>query len=159
WSAGAGPLFGRSPSELQIGVEDWYQGIHPEDVERVRIKFEEFMNSTDTDWVDEYRFRRADAVYVYIYDKGRKFNDERGAPYRVAGAMVDITPRKIADAALLESEERYRSLTELSPDGVLVASADGSIHLANPSFLQMVGVAADQIAGRNLFEFIALEYV
>ena len=45
WSEAARPLFGHSPSELQIGLADWYNGIHPEDRERVRTKFENFMSS------------------------------------------------------------------------------------------------------------------
>jgi PAS domain S-box-containing protein len=43
WSEGAKPLFGRSPGELRIGLEDWYRGIHPEDLVRVRPQFEKFM--------------------------------------------------------------------------------------------------------------------
>ena len=42
WSEGARPLFGHSPGELDIGLEDWYRGIHPEDVDLVRAKFETF---------------------------------------------------------------------------------------------------------------------
>src|SRR5215813_3083828 len=78
WSEGARPLFGRSPAELQIGLSDWYDGIHPEDRDRVRSQFENFMSGTAIDWVDEYRFRRADGIYVYIHDEGRKFYDEGG---------------------------------------------------------------------------------
>ena len=75
WSEAARLLFGRSPGELQIGLSDWYNAIDPEDRERVRIKFEEFMSSDAMDWSDEYRFRRADGVYIYIHNQGRKFYD------------------------------------------------------------------------------------
>jgi PAS domain S-box-containing protein len=159
WSEGARPLFGRSPGELQIGLEDWYEGIHPEDADRVRTQFEKFMSGPDSDWADQYRFRRADGRYVYIEDQGQKFYDENGAPARIAGAMVDITERKLAEAALRESEERYRLLTELSPDGVVITDADGTIHLANPAMLRIIGAAQEDVAGRNIFEFVAPEYL
>jgi PAS domain S-box-containing protein len=159
WSEGARPLFGRSPAELQIGLEDWYSGIHPDDVGRVRPKFEDYMRSGDSDWSDEYRFLRADGIYIEIHDQGSKFYDESGAPVRIAGAMADITNRKRAEEALRESEERYRLLTELSPDGVVIAGADGTIHLANPSMLQMLGAATENVVARNLFEFVAPEFL
>jgi PAS domain S-box-containing protein len=159
WSEGAKPLFGHSPAELQIGLSDWYDGIQPEDRERVRIKFENFMSGDETDWFDEYRFRRADGTYVYIHDKGRKFYDENGVPVWIAGAMDDITERKSAEHALRDSEERYRILTELSPDGVVIAGSDGTIQLANPSILRMLGLESENVAGRNLLEFLAPQYL
>jgi PAS domain S-box-containing protein len=112
WSEGAKPLFGPSPGELEIGLEDWYGGIHPEDVDLVRAKFEIFMRSGAPDWIDEYRFRRADGSYVYIQDRGRKFFDEGGTPVLVAGAMVDITERKKAEEAMRKSEENVRRLLQ-----------------------------------------------
>jgi PAS domain S-box-containing protein len=159
WSEGAKPLFGRSPGELEIGLGDWYNGIHPEDVDRVHDKFENFMRSGDLNWADEYRFRRADGSYVYILDRGRKFYDENGKPALIAGAMSDITERKRAEEALRQSEERYRLLTELSPDGVVIASLDGTIHLANQSMLQMLGVPPEHRVDRNIFDFLAPEYL
>jgi len=158
WSEGARPLFGHSPGELEIGLEDWYNGIHPDDVARVRSRFEQFMTGDSWNWADEYRFRCANGNYMHIFDQGRKFQDESGA-VRIAGAMVDITKRKMAEAAGRESEERYRLLTELSPEGVVIAGSDGTIHLANPSMSKLLGVAMEQVMGRSLFEFLAPEYV
>jgi PAS domain S-box-containing protein len=159
WSEGARPLFGHSPGELQIGLSDWYNGIHTEDRGRVRIQFENFMSGDAVDWFDEYRFRRADGVYVYIHDKGRKFYDENGQAVWIAGAMANITERKAAEQALRDSEERYRGLTELSPDGVVIAGADGTIHLANASMLRLLGLGSEQVVGRNLLDFLSPPYL
>ncbi|HKE03753.1 MAG TPA: PAS domain S-box protein, partial [Blastocatellia bacterium] len=159
WSEQARPLFGHGPGDLQPGLEDWYNGIHPADVDRVRRCFDKFMESDARNWIDEYRFRRADGSYVYILDMGRKFYDKSGAPERIAGAMTNITERKQAEQALRASEERYRLLTELSPDGIVIAGADGTIHLANQSMLRMLDMPPERVIGRNLLDFLEHEYL
>ncbi|MGE0132251.1 MAG: ATP-binding protein [Blastocatellales bacterium] len=106
WSEGARPLFGHSPGELEVNLEDWYARIHPEDVERVRADFDKFMWSGDLDWLDEYRFRRANGSYIHIIDRGRKFYDESGTLTMIAGAMTDITERKRMEEALKDADRR-----------------------------------------------------
>jgi len=83
---------------------------------------------------------------------------ENGMIVRAWGTQRDITAQKQAEEALRASEERYRLLTELSPDGLVVAGADESIHLANPSVLRMLGASAEDVTGRNFFDFVAPEF-
>jgi PAS domain S-box-containing protein len=147
WSEGAARLFGRSPVELQIGLEDWYSGIHPEDVDRVKAKFDAFMEGPETEWTDEYRFRRADGKYVDIYDQGSKFFDN-GVPRRVAGAMVDITEQKQASQALKESEEKFAKAFKASPDALVISRiSDGRMIEVNESFAALSGYSVDELIG------------
>ena len=152
WSEAARPLFGHSPSELQIGLADWYNGIHPEDRERVHSKFETFMSIDGMiDWSDEYRFLRADGVYIYIHDQGRKFCNAIGEPVLVAGAMVDITERKAAEQALRESEERFAKAFRASPDALVISRiADAVILEVNDSFVALTGHDRKQLIGKSM---------
>ena len=151
WSERARPLFGNRPGELQTGLEDWYDRIHPEDVERVKARFEKFMRNDDRDWFDEYRFRRADGSYVYILDQAQKFYDESGTPILIAGAMSDITARVQAEEALRESEEQARrqlayveAIYATAPVGLCFVDTDLTI----PQHERASGGDQRQIGGR-----------
>ncbi|MEJ8547880.1 diguanylate cyclase [Brevibacillus borstelensis] len=59
---------------------------------------------------------------------------------------------------LEESEERYRRLVQLSPDGILVAS-EGRIVLANDAALKLLGLEKrEQLLGKPLYTFTKEEW-
>jgi PAS domain S-box-containing protein len=153
WSAQAKPLFWNHTEDWSPGLEDWYDRIHPEDVGRVRDRFEQFLRNDDRAWSDEYRFRRADGSYVYIFDQGRKFYDESGTPILIAGAMTDITERKLAEEARHESEERFAKAARASPDGLFISRiADGGILEVNDSFVALSGYDRDEMIGKSTLD-------
>jgi PAS domain S-box-containing protein len=76
----------------------------------------------------------------------------RGREVRVV-AVHDITERKRAEAALRESEERFRNLSEAALDGVLIHE-NGVVIDANPSLCRMFGYTLEELVGRNILEFV-----
>lgn len=62
----------------------------------------------------------------------------------------DITERKSTEAALLQSEERYKRLLEASPDPISVYNASGKIVYVNPAFEQTFGWTRDELAGQGI---------
>jgi len=63
----------------------------------------------------------------------------------------DITKQKNAEKALIESEERFRSLYQNSSLGLYRTTPDGQILLANPSLVKMLGYKSfNELKSRNL---------
>jgi len=109
------------------------------------------MRNDDRNWFDEYRFRRADGSYVYILDQAQKFYDESGTPILIAGADErHHRSRQGRRVAARRAKSGTGLLTEISPDGVVIAGGGRDIHLANQSMQRMLGVAPEQVIGRNL---------
>jgi two-component system, cell cycle sensor histidine kinase and response regulator CckA len=79
-----------------------------------------------------------------------------GVPCLLATAS-DITDRKRAEEGERQSEERWRSLVESAPDGIVVHS-DGVIQFANAAMARLVGASdAERLIGASVMEFIAPE--
>jgi two-component system, cell cycle sensor histidine kinase and response regulator CckA len=74
----------------------------------------------------------------------------QGQVIGVQGIFWDITEQKRAKEALAEREERYRSLFDLSPAGILLEDAEGNILEANPAMCRIFGYAREELCGRNV---------
>lgn len=94
WNESVQNMFGYSPNELEGDADLWYAHIHPEDRNKIIRDIHTVIDSPSQTWSNEYRFRRADGSYAYIFDRGYVVRDRAGKPLRMIGAMMDIGDRK-----------------------------------------------------------------
>ena len=81
-----------------------------------------------------------------IYYKAT-FNDASGEVAGLVGAIVDITGRKKAEAAVRESEERWRSIVDSANDGILVYDRSLNVTFVNRAAERILGLARAEIVG------------
>jgi PAS domain S-box-containing protein len=71
------------------------------------------------------------------------------------GAMRDITERRKTEKALTESEARYRTVTESSPDAILVTDKDRKIVFVNSVSVDLFAAESkDRLIGLNMIELV-----
>ena len=68
--------------------------------------------------------------------------------------IVNITDRKHAEEALLESEVRYRTMIEQSIDGITIADEEGRYLTVNPAFSKMTGYTIEELLKMRLFDLL-----
>ena len=69
------------------------------------------------------------------------------------GAQIDITNRKRAEAALRESEERFRALIEQAVDAVMVHDERGQMLMANQRVCQNLGYSREELLALQVSDF------
>ena len=98
---------------------------------------------------DEYEkeYVRKDGSIAPISLRTILVRDLDGRPVRFMGIVRDITELKEKEEALRASEKRYRSLFDLSHDGVVFVGLDGPVEEANDAYLDMLGYDLDELIG------------
>ena len=105
WLAFTGRTF-----EQEYG-DGWAEGVHPDDMERcVAIYRDHFARRAVFEM--EYRLKRHDGVYRYIFDRGVPFTDENGRFGGFIGSCVDVDDRVRAQALLETTAARDRTAAE-----------------------------------------------
>jgi PAS domain S-box-containing protein len=74
----------------------------------------------------------------------------------IQGVVVharDISERKLLEEELQRSEQYFRSLTENTSDVIIVLDPEGKIRYVSPSVERASGYKAEEVVGKNLFDF------
>jgi formate hydrogenlyase transcriptional activator len=120
--------------------------IHPEDLEAVQRTIDKAFLSGE-DCAVEYRVIRPDGTMGWIYSRGRRRCGEFEEPDRLMGVSVDITERRSAEAALRESEERFRFVTNKAPVMIWMSGTDKLCTFFNQGWLDFTGRSIEQELG------------
>jgi len=93
-----------------------------------------------------------DGHRVILETSGMAFADNTGQLAGFRGVSRDITERIEAEAALKESEERFRNLVETTSDWIWEVDAEGHYTYASPQIGDLLGYAPAELTGKRLTE-------
>ncbi|MBI3376561.1 MAG: PAS domain S-box protein [Betaproteobacteria bacterium] len=149
WNEAAAKLFGFSAEEaVGKSVRELHlAGVSEAEWESVRRRFA----SKAPETYESRRHTKAGNIVDLFVSTAPMF-DEHGKHVAKIISMTDISERKRAQAALKESEERYRILVEWTPEPSFV-HRDGEMIYVNPAAINMFGAtAAHDLVGKPLLD-------
>jgi len=103
----------------------------------------------------EFKMKKKNGTMILVRFEGRIMYDDKGDFVRTQCLFQDMTEIKKAQRALKESEARYRTLFEGSPDGIIVADADTGEYIhVNPAICRELGYTEEEIKSVSRFKGI-----
>ncbi len=142
-------IFGWKIEDL-IG-KNTFEVVHPLDLPAIKMFFNSIINQPQATGTTELRYRCKDGSYKWIeLTVVNMFDDPNICG--VLGNYHDITQRKLVENSLRESEEKYRTIFDYSPIGLLSFDKNGIITACNNNFVKIIGSSLESIVGLNLLQ-------
>jgi PAS domain S-box-containing protein len=141
---------GYSPSEI-VGrpATDF---VHPDDVSRAVEGLQRAVSGHPTP--NEYRLLSKAGEVLWVRSFGRPiFEGDRVVGVR--GVLTDITDHMLAEKALRDSEERWRSLTQNAPDIIMTVDSDDTILFINRT---VTGLTVERVIGTSVYSYLPPEH-
>ena len=156
WSQQATNIFGWQAEEILNQSLDEGQFVFAEDLPRVQQDMSHLLDRSKPHIVGKNRNYTKDGSIVYCEWYNSALWNPSGELVSILSLALDVTERTRAEEALKESEARYRTLVETSPDAIYVCNLDGKVLFANRQAVLLRGYESEtEIPELSAFEVIA----
>ncbi|MEA5507712.1 PAS domain S-box protein [Halotia wernerae UHCC 0503] len=144
-------IFGYESLLPKWTYEMFLEHVLPEDRAFVDAKFRTALTNNQT-WDFECRIRRANGELGWIWARGHIYYNAQKEAVRMLGLIADISEHKQAEAALTESEARFRQMTDTAPVLVWMSGTDKLCNYFNQFWLDFTGQTVEQEMGNGWAE-------
>ncbi|EDL66589.1 sensor domain-containing protein [Bacillus sp. SG-1] len=148
-------LLGYTREEFTQGLVSLQQIIHPEDYPTVQARIEG--RNQGNKKVERYRVRNINKQGKLIYTEIQSYMEIICDKRVLFGSVIDITEQIEAQQMLEESNEKYKSLFESSPDAMYSMDENGILIDVNPAGEQLIGYSTKEMKGMPFMPLVASE--
>lgn len=141
-------------SEEMIGHHVWE---FIEEAEIARLTFAEKLAGRKPMRNVERSFRRKDGTFMAVQLDDQMLHDPSGRLIGIRATMQDITERKLAEEALIQSEQRFRDLFENASDVIYTVDFSGKFTSLNKSGKNILGYTREEALNLNFSQVVSPE--
>lgn len=147
-------ISGYQPREFSDNSGLWFSIVHPDDVQVLEESTKKIFSTKKKD-TREYRIRhKKSREYLWIEDTVIPQIDDSGKVVGIFGVVRDITERKKMREVLQESEARFRTLVEASPNGIFESDAEGHCIYVNKQACDILEVSEEEVVNKSWAELM-----
>ncbi|WP_207510501.1 PAS domain S-box protein [Longitalea luteola] len=142
------------PVDTKASLDIFFNVLHPEDREPANKRIQEALDPAYGGIYDnEYRVVSiSDGKVRWLHSRGKTSFDEANIPARFTGVIRDITPEKLAEEAVRESEERFRSTFENAAVGIAHVDLNGTWLMVNDRLCEIAGYTREELLAKTFQE-------
>lgn len=144
WNPQHEMILGYQPGKSEWSYSEWTDRVHPEDLQKTEEIIQTALTTHD-DCSCEYRAVLPSGDIRWLRAYGRVYCDADHQPTRMVGVVSDITEQRQADAALRESEERFRATFEQAAVGIAHLELNGQWKRVNQKLCNIVGYTREEL--------------
>ncbi|MCK4381325.1 MAG: PAS domain S-box protein, partial [Candidatus Lokiarchaeota archaeon] len=148
-------LFGFSKNEL-LGI-NYRNYVDEENKNKIFRVYNEVYQTSRPKSNFQYQFRKKNGELVTCESSVYLRYNSEGEKIGFSGLARDITEKYILEQKIKESEEKYRTIFNSSPDYIFITDTKGDIFDMNPALLERIGVKLEEVIGTNFVNFLASE--
>ncbi|MBI4688214.1 MAG: sigma 54-interacting transcriptional regulator [Nitrospirae bacterium] len=157
WSDEVYRIFGLQPQEFGASYEAFLEAVHPDDRAAVDEAYSSSLRDGRDTYEIEHRIIRKDTGEIrFVHEKCEHMRDESGRIIKSVGMVHDITERKLAENALIESQQSYKLLNSRLQaifssirEAIITVDKDLRIIEVNEASKGICGISRSDI-GKNL---------
>lgn len=146
--------FGYNAEELLNGSVDFYDLVHPEDLERVRRTITKARENHQDEYTYMYRILTKQGEVRWVQDWTILVRDEKGNLLSEKGVLRDVTDEVTLNDKMSESEVRFRELFENASALIFTCDFTGRFTSANRGCLSLLGFEWKELEGKCLQDFL-----
>ncbi len=148
WTPELEALFGLAPGTFKGDRNGFFNYVFEEDREKTRREVSRAL-AEHREYICEFRFNHSDGSVRWMEGRGQATYNDEGKPIKLYGIGIDITERKMAEAALKESESNLQSLADSIPQLAWMARPDGHIFWYNQRWFEYTGTTLPEMEGEG----------
>jgi PAS domain S-box-containing protein len=148
WSDSIFSIFGLEKTEKSITYETYLESVHPEDREKVNLKWKESLYRQSRFQV-EHRIITPRGDLKWMNESCHTEFDETGNPIHTVGIVQDITDLVKTEKALRKSEERYKGIINSQHDIVVRLDTQNRFTFVNETYCKTFGKTKEELLGRS----------
>ncbi len=145
-------VMGYKRAELYSPSFDFFTIIAPESINAVKLNFSKHLKGEDV----------APYEYILVTKEGKRIDAiltskliKYGEKNAILGIVTDITERKNMEAALRDSEQKFRAISSSANDAIILLDNEGRISYWNPAAEKIFGYTKEEAIGKEMSNLLA----